>query len=77
MDELVYLETIKPGAFFLCPWNEKTFQLTDITPSAAWVAVEEDVEFEVKDKKTGLIKIVKTKKHKNEPWSRRTKVKAL
>ena len=75
--ELVNLETIRPGAFFLCPWNGKTFELEGITPSAAWVKVEEEIEFEVKDKKTGLIKVIKTKKKQNQPWSRGTKVKAL
>lgn len=76
-DQLVMLETLIPGQFFLCPWNGKTFELEGLTPSAAWVKVEEEIEFEVKDKKTGLMKTVKTKKKKNEPWSRGTLVKLV
>lgn len=76
-NQLVKLETLVPGTFFLCPWNGKTFELQGLTPSAAWVKVEEEVIFEVKDKKTGLIKTIKTKKKKNEPWSRGTWVKLV
>lgn len=73
----VRLDSLIPGDFFKCPWNGKTFELQGITPSAAWVKVEEDVEFEIKDRKTGLMKTVRTKKKKNEPWSRATRVEIV
>ena len=76
-EELVSLDTIKPGAKFLCPWNGKTFVLDAITPSAAWVWVTEEKEIERKSRKTGETKIIIQKVNKNEPWSRTTKVKAL
>lgn len=76
-DELVSLDTVKPGQKFLCPWNGKTFELKGITPSAAWVEVIEEQEVERKSRKTGEIKVIIQKTKKNEPWSRATKVKVL
>lgn len=74
---LIRLEDLKLESQFECPWNGKTFKLLSLTPSAAWIEVWEDVEFEVKNKKTGEIKTVKTRKKVNQPWSRRTVVKPL
>lgn len=76
-EELVALETLKPGQKFMCPWNGKTFELMGITPSAAWVEVIEEQEVERKSRKTGETKIIIQKKKKNEPWSRGTRVKVL
>lgn len=76
-DELVSLDTLKIGQKFVCPWNGKMFELQDITPSAAWVEVIEEIEVERKSRKTGEIKLIIQKKKKNEPWSRTTKVKVL
>lgn len=72
-----YLEELPKGSKFLCPWNGQTFTLLDITPSACWVEVIEDKEFEIKVKKTGETKVIKTKVKRNEPWSRRTMVEPL
>jgi hypothetical protein len=77
MNKTVKLETLKPGTLFRCPWNNKVFELEGVTPSAAWVKVEELVEKEMKDRKTGLTKLVKFKKKYNEPWSRSTKVEVV
>ena len=77
LDGLVNLDIIKPGAKFLCPWNEKTFILQYVTESAAWVQVTEEVEFERKDRKTGEMKLIKQKTTRNEPWSRATRVRML
>lgn len=73
----VKLETLKPGTKFRCPWNGNTYELEGITLAAAWVKVEEIVETELKDKKTGLTKVIKFKKKYNEPWARGTMVEVL
>lgn len=71
------LETLPDGASFRCPWNGKIFTLINITPSAAWVEVIEEIKFEVKNKKTGIKKVIETTKKKNEPWSRGTMVEPI
>jgi len=74
---LKYLEDLTENSWFICPWNGKKFKVLFSTPSATWVEVIEDVQFEVRNKKTGIIKVVKTKKTKNEPWARGTVVEPL
>lgn len=74
-DGLHRLEDIEIGAKFVGTWDEKEYLLTGLTPSAAWVEVTRDKEFEVLDKKTGLKKVIRTKIRENEPWSRQTVVK--
>lgn len=74
---LCRLEDVVLNMKFECPWNGKTFVLKGVTPSAAWVEVVEEREFEVRVKKTGEIKMVKTKTKKNEPWSRKTIVRPV
>lgn len=74
---LARLEDLKPETMFECPWNGKTFKLLSLTPSAAWIEVWEDIEFQVKNKKTGEMKTVKTRKKINQPWSRTAVVKPV
>lgn len=76
-EPLVKLETIQFGKRFKCPWNNKEFKLAFLTPSAAWVEMEETREFEARDKKTGGFKIVKQKRVFNEPWSRGSMVEPI
>lgn len=76
-EELCRLEDLSPGEYFVAPWDEKQYLLLYVTPSAGWVEVVKEKEFEVPDKKTGLKRHIKTKIKENEPWSRRTVVKKL